>query len=202
MKKDELIRLGLSEEDAEKAAKASEEELKGFVPKARFDEVNEARKHAEESVKERDRQIDGLKASAGDAEKLKLQIEQLQQQNKERESAHAAEIRQLKLDNAVDSALTAAKARNLKAARALLDLGNAELAEDGTVKGLAEQIRNLAEAEDSKFMFEASDGKPKLRGAKAGEDGIDDGDKPVDTSKMSYDELCKYLADNPEANLE
>lgn len=201
MKKDELIRLGLSEEDAEKAAKASEEELKGFVPKARFDEVNEARKHAEESVKERDRQIDGLKASAGDAEKLKLQIEQLQQQNKERESAHAAEIRQLKLDNAVDSALTAAKARNLKAARALLDLGNAELAEDGTVKGLAEQIRKLAEAEDSKFMFEASDGKPKLRGAKAGEDGIDDGDKPVDTSKMSYDELCKYLADNPEAEL-
>lgn len=201
MKKDELIRLGLSEEDAEKAAKASEEELKGFVPKARFDEVNEARKHAEESVKERDRQIDGLKASAGDAEKLKLQIEQLQQQNKDRESAHAAEIRQLKLDNAVDSALTAAKARNLKAARALLDLGNAELAEDGTVKGLAEQIRKLAEAEDSKFMFEASDGKPKLRGAKAGEDGIDDGDKPVDTSKMSYDELCKYLADNPEAEL-
>ena len=201
MKKDELIRLGLSEEDAEKAAKASEEELKGFVPKARFDEVNEARKHAEESVKERDRQIDGLKASAGDAEKLKLQIEQLQQQNKDRESAHAAEIRQLKLDNAVDSALTAAKARNLKAARALLDLGNAELADDGTVKGLAEQIRKLAEAEDSKFMFEASDGKPKLRGAKAGEDGIDDGDKPVDTTKMSYDELCKYLADNPEAEL-
>ena len=114
---------------------------------------------------------------------------------------NAGEYTQLKLDNAVDSALTAAKARNLKAARALLDLGNAELAEDGTVKGLAEQIRKLAEAEDSKFMFEASDGKPKLRGAKAGEDGIDDGDKPVDTSKMSYDELCKYLADNPEAEL-
>ena len=71
MKKEELVKLGLTEEDAEKVAKASEEELKGFVPKARFDEVNEAKKHAEESVKERDKQIEGLKTSAGDAKKLK-----------------------------------------------------------------------------------------------------------------------------------
>ena len=68
MKKEELVKLGLTEEDAEKVAKASEEELKGFVPKSRFDEVNEARKHAEDSVKERDKQIEGLKESAGDAE--------------------------------------------------------------------------------------------------------------------------------------
>ena len=38
MKKEELVKLGLTEEDAEKVAKASEEELKGFVPKSRFDE--------------------------------------------------------------------------------------------------------------------------------------------------------------------
>ena len=200
MKKEELVKLGLTEEDADKVAKASEEELKGFVPKSRFDEVNEAKKHAEESVKERDKQIEGLKSSAGDADKLKEQINQLQQDNKAKDSAHAAEIKQLKIDNAVDSALVAAKAKNLKAVRALLNLEKAELAEDGTVKGLAEQIQSLQSADDSKFMFETS-GKPKLKGAKAGEDGVDDGDKAVDTSKMSYDELCKYLADNPDVEL-
>lgn len=200
MKKEDLVKLGLTEEDADKVAKASEEELKGFVPKSRFDEVNEAKKHAEESVKERDKQIEGLKSSAGDADKLKEQINQLQQDNKAKDTAHAAEIRQLKIDNAVDSALVAAKAKNLKAVRALLNLEKAELAEDGTVKGLAEQIQGLQSAEDSKFMFETS-GKPKLKGAKAGEDGVDDGDKKVDTSKMSYDELCKYLADNPDVEL-
>lgn len=200
MKKEELVKLGLTEEDAEKVAKASEEELKGFVPKSRFDEVNEARKHAEESVKERDKQIEGLKESAGDAEKLKQQIEQLQQDNKAKDSNHALEIKKLKIDNAVDSALNAAKAKNLKAVRALLDLDKAELDESGNVKGLAEQIKKLSEAEDSKFMFESS-GKPKMKGAKTGEDGINDNDGKPDTSKMSYDELCQYLSENPDVEL-
>ena len=200
MKKEDLVKLGLSEADAEKVAKASEEELKGFVPKSRFDEVNEARKHAEESVKERDKQIEGLKASAGDSEKLKQQIEQLQQENKSKDESHATEIWQLKLDNTVDSALRAAKAKNIKAVKALLNLEKAEFAEDGTVKGLDAQIKALQSADDSKFMFETST-VPKMKGAKAGEDGLDDGDKKVDTSKMSYDELCRYLADNPEVKL-
>lgn len=200
MKKEELVKLGLTEEDADKVAKASEEELKGFVPKSRFDEVNEARKHAEDSVKERDKQIEGLKSSAGDAEKLKQQIDELQQANKEKDSNHALEIKKLKIDNAVDSALNAAKAKNLKAVRALLDLDKAELDENGNVKGLAEQIKKLSEADDSKFMFESS-GKPKMKGAKTGEDGIDDNDVKPDTSKMSYDELCQYLSENPDVEL-
>ena len=200
MKKEELVKLGLSEEDAEKAAKASEEELKGFVPKSRFDEVNEAKKHAEESVKERDKQIEGLKTSAGNAEKLKQQIEDLQKANKEKDSVHATEIKKLKLDNAVDSALTAAKAKNVKAVRALLDLDKAELSEDGSVKGLAEQIQKLQTADDSKFMFETS-GKPKMKGAKTGDDGIDDGDGKPDLSKMSYDEICQFLSENPDAQI-
>lgn len=200
MKKEELVKLGLTEEDADKVAKASEEELKGFVPKARFDEVNEAKKHAEESVKERDKQIEGLKTSAGDAEKLKEQIEQLQQDNKAKDSLHASEIKKLKIDNAVDSALMTAKAKNLKAVRALLDLDKAELSEDGTVKGLAEQIEALSKADDSKFLFESS-GKPNIKGAKTGEDGSDgNGGKP-DLSKMNYDEICQYLAENPDAEI-
>lgn len=200
MKKEELVKLGLTEEDAEKVAKASEEELKGYIPKTRFDEVNEAKKHAEESVKERDKQIEGLKASAGDADKLKQQIEDLQKANKEKDSVHATEIKKLKLDNAVDSALNAAKAKNLKAVRALLDLDKAELAEDGTVKGLAEQIEKLSKADDSKFLFESST-KPKMKGAKTGEDGIDDGDGKPDLSKMSYDEICQFLSENPDAKI-
>lgn len=201
MKKDDLIKLGLDAETAEKVAAASTEELKGYIPKARFDEVNTAKNHAEEQVKERDTQIEGLKAASGDAEALKKQIETLQAANRQKDSEHAAEIKKLKVDAAVDAALTAAKAKNLKAARALLDLDNAELADDGTVKGLAEQIQKLVAGDDTKFMFDAS-GKPKLKGAKTGEDGVEDGDDKPDLSKMSYDELCAYLADNPGASLE
>ena len=200
MKKDDLIKLGLDAETAEKVAAASTEELKGYIPKARFDEVNTAKNHAEEQVKERDKQIEGLKAASGDAESLKKQIETLQAANKQKDSEHAAEIKK-KVDAAVDAALTAAKAKNLKAARALLDLDKAELTDDGTVKGLDAQIQKLVTGDDTKFMFDAS-GKPKLKGAKTGEDGFEDGDGKPDLSKMSYDELCAYLADNPGASLE
>ncbi len=200
MKKEDLVKLGLTDEIAEKVAEASTEELKGYVPKSRFDEVNEARKHAEESVRERDKQIDGLKTAAGDAEKLKQQIEQLQTDNKEKDRIHAGEIQKLKLDNAVDSALTAAKAKNLKAVKALLNLDKAEFGEDGSVKGLAEQIQSLQNAEDSKFMFESSTA-PKLKGAKTGDDGIHDDGGKADVSKMSYEEICQFLSENPDAEI-
>jgi len=201
MKKEELVKLGLDEETAEKVAAASTEELKGFIPKARFDEVNAAKNHAEEQVKERDKQIEGLKAASGDAESLKKQIETLQAANKQKDSDHAAEILKLKVDAAVNTALTAAKAKNLTATRALLNLDKAELSEDGTVKGLAEQIEKLKAGDDTKFLFDAST-KPKMKGAKSGENGVDDGDGKPDLSKMSYDELCAYLAENPESSLD
>lgn len=201
MKKEDLVKLGLEDEIAEKVAAASAEELKNYIPKARFDEVNTAKNHAEEQVKERDKQIESLKSASGDAEKLKKQIEDLQEDNKKKDAAHKAEINSLKLSNAVDSALSAAKAKNVKAVRALLNLEDAKLSEDGTVKGLAEQIQALQSAEDSKFLFEAST-KPKLKGAKAGEDGIDDGDGKPDLDKMSYSELAQYFSEHPEDNNE
>jgi len=199
MKKEELVKLGLDEETAEKVANASAEELKGFVPKSRFDEVNNAKKTAEDTVKERDQQIESLK-SAGNVDDLKQQITTLQNENKAKDEAHAAELLKVRIDSDVEAALTEAKAKNHKAVKALLDLEKAELGDDGKVKGLREQIATLTKAEDSKFMFNAVTA-PKMKGAKTGEDGIEDGDKGVDTSKMTYDELCAYLAENPEATL-
>lgn len=201
MKKEDLVKLGLDEATAEKVAAASAEELKGFIPLTRFNEVNEAKKNAEDSLKERDKQIEGLKASAGDAEKLKQQIDDLQKSNKAKDAEHAAAIQALKMDNAVNTALIAAKAKNLKAVKALLDLSKAELDADGvTVKGLAEQIKALQAAEDSKFLFDAA-GKTNVKGAKAGQEGVEDGDKKTDLSAMSYEELCQYLDEHPESEL-
>lgn len=199
MKKEELVKLGLDEETAEKVAAASAEELKGFVPKSRFDEVNNAKKTAEDTVKERDQQIESLK-SAGNVDDLKKQIETLQGENKAKDEAHAAELLKVRIDSDVEAALTEAKAKNHKAVKALLDLEKAELGDDGKVKGLREQIAALTKADDSKFMFNAI-AAPKMKGAKTGEDGLEEGDKGVDTSKMTYDELCAYLAENPEAKL-
>lgn len=200
MKKEEFVKLGIDEETAKKCEAASQEELKGFIPKARFDEVNTAKNTAEALLKERDGQLETLKNSTGDVESLKQQIATLQADNKAKDDAHAAEIKQLKIDSALESAITAAKGKNAKAIKALLNLENAELNDDGTIKGLAEQMEALQKSDD--YLFEAKEKKTTVKGAKPGEAGNDDGDKKVDTSKMTYSELAAFMAENPDAKVD
>ena len=201
MKKEDFVKLGVDEELAAKLETASQEELKGFIPKARFDEINNEKKKLELDVRDRDSQLETLKNSTGDVEGLKKQIETLQADNKKKDEEHAAEVRQLKIDAAVDAALSAAKAKNATAVKALLkDMDKAELQEDGTIKGLAEQIAALQKSDD--YLFEANTSKKQMKGAKPGETGKEDGDDKVDTSKMTYDELCAYLEQNPDAKLD
>lgn len=159
MKKDELKNLGLTDEQVEAVLAG----YKDFIPKSRFDEVNEARKNAESLVAERDKQIEGLKVSAGSTDELKKQIEKMQAENKALVEAKDNEIKKIKINNAVNTALMGAGAKNVKAALALLNMENAELMEDGSVKGLNEQIEALKTAEDSKFLF--ADQKPVIKGA-------------------------------------
>lgn len=174
----------------------SEEIGKNFVARADFNTLNTEKKKLADTVKERDKQLETLKASTGDVEALKNQIATLQTENATAAKAHEAEIKSLKIDTAVELALSAAKAKNVKAVKALLDLDKAELDADGTVKGLADQIKKLAEAPDSGFMFET--GKAGFKGFKPGESG-DPNNQPPDYSKMTYEELAAYMENNPDA---
>lgn len=200
MKKEDLVKLGLDEETAKKVADASAEELKGFIPKARFDEVNTEKKNLETSKTTLEGQLETLKNSTGDVEAMKKQITDLQADNKTKDETHAAEIKQLKIDTAIAAALTEAKAKNAKAVKALLDLEKAELADDGTVKGLGDQIKKLQGADDSKFLFETQK-KQTFKGAKPGEAGNEEPDGRVDVSKMTYEELAAYMEENPDAEI-
>lgn len=166
MKKEDLMKIeGMTDELAAKVAEASAEELKEFIPKSRFDEVNEAKKNAEALVKERDKQLEDVKKSTGDNEELKKQIEQLQEDNKAAKQKYEADIKKMQIDNAVNAALKEAGAKNITAAMALLkDIDKAELADDGTVKGLAEQIQALQKSESYLFDAKTEPQPPKPAG--------------------------------------
>lgn len=201
MKKEEFVKLGIDEETAKKCEAASQEELKGFIPKTRFDEVNNEKKKLELDLRDRDGQLETLKNSTGDVEAMKQQIATLQADNKAKDEAHAAEIKKMKVDAAVEAALTSSGAINAKAVVPFLkDLDKAELADDGTVKGLAEQIEALTKADDTKFLFTAKK-QTQVKGVKPGESGNEEGDHGVDTSKMTYSEMMAYLAQNPDAKI-
>lgn len=180
--------------------KVSAEIGKNFVARADFNTLNTEKKALADTVKERDKQLETLKASTGDVEALKTQIATLQTENTATTKAHEAEIKRLKIDNAVELALSAAKAKNVKAVKALLDLDKAELDADGTVKGLADQIKKLASAADSGFMFETK-GQNNFEGFKPGESGdpAPDGKLTLENfRKLSPTERFNFSQKHPE----
>lgn len=157
MKKEDLIALGLDEEMAKKVAAASLEELHDYVPKSRIEEVTAEKNAMKATLAERDKQLTELQAGSKDSEALNQRIAELIKANADAQAKHDAEMKQLKVDNAIEKALSEAGVLNSKATKALLDLENVELAEDGTIKGLDKQIENLKTAEDSKFLFKSTE---------------------------------------------
>lgn len=195
MKREDLISWGLTDEQVKKVMAGLDGD---FVTKTRFNEVNEENKTLKQSVSDRDKQLVDLKKSSGDNAELKKQIETLQQQNADQKKAHDAEMAQLKLDNAIDAALTAAGAKNAKAVKALLDTSKVKLGEDGKLTGWDEQLTAVQKSDS--YLFEAKQqGKQTFKGFQPGASG---GVKPgtkVDMSKMTYEELANYIENNPDA---
>ena len=179
MNKEDLLKLGLTDEQAEKVLSVNTEQLKGFIPKARFDEVNNAKKQAEKDLSDRDKQLETLKNSTGDVETLKQTIETLQNENKAAMDKYNAELAEIKLAGAVDTALLGADALNVKAVKALLDMSKIKM-DGGVLLGINEQIESLKKAEDSKMLFKAVEvGKqkgPNFAGVKPGEGNTGNGE--------------------------
>lgn len=127
---------------------------KNFVSKADFNRTKSDLKTANETIQTQGQQLQEAGAAAQSDEELRRQLE-----------AKDAEIQKMKVDIAVERALTEAKAKNMVAAKALLAefLQTAQQKEDGSIEGLAEQIEQLRQAEDTGFLF-AHDQAPVLRG--------------------------------------
>ena len=170
--------------------------MKGYVEKTKYSELETVKNQLEESNKTVNKQLEDLKKDTGDAEALKAKIQKMQDENKNKETEYTNNIKKLKVDNAVELALIGAKAKNTKAVKALLNLENLEIGEDGKVKGLEDQIKNLTKDEGTAFLFEA---ESKTETPK----GTDPAGKSTkkDIKDMTYSEMEAYLAANPGAKI-
>jgi phage minor structural protein GP20 len=200
MTRAELEALGLTKEQIDSVMGINGNDIEKVKTK-----LTDAEKESEtlkEQIKDRDKQLNDLKNSKEDLEGLKSQIETLQKDNKAKDDQYKAEIRNLKVNSAVEAALTGAKAKNHTAVKALIkDIDKAELLEDGTVKGLKEQIEALTKADDTKFLFDVETTPQTPKGATpAG--GKKMGGTGVDISKMTYSELAKFMAENPDVKID
>lgn len=136
----------------------------GYVDKGKYDAKVAELTTAQGQIKalnETVKKFDGV-----DVEGLKTKIIDL-------EKTHAAELQKVRKDSAIDVALLGAKARNVKAARALIDDAKITLKEDGTLEGLD----IAAMQKDAPYLFEITETKDKGTGQKGGQPGGSDPDK-------------------------
>lgn len=205
MTRKQLEDLGLTKEQVDSVMKINGDDIENAKGTAST-EIKNLQTEVEglkTQVGDRDKQLETLKASAGDNADLKKKIEELQTENATAKASHESELNQLKIDFAVEKALTGAKAKNITAVKALLDLKDAKFDKEGNVKGLAEQIEKLTSDEGTKFLFEAQKQQQNFKGFQPGASAQQkpgEGEK-VDFSKMSYDELTAYMEANPDAQI-
>lgn len=118
MKRKFLEDMGLEKEQVDKILDENSQDIgkaKGDSEKIQkdLDAANAEVESLKGQISDRDKQLETLKNSTGDVEGMKQEIAKLQADNKAKDDAHAAEIKQLKIDAAIDSALTGAKAKNM-----------------------------------------------------------------------------------------
>lgn len=158
MNKEQLLALGLTEEQADKV-------IAGFgntIPKSRFDEVNEAKKQLEQQLKDRDKQLKDLEEKAKGNEELTNQIKQLQEENKQAKANYEQQLKDLQVSSAIKLAL-AGKVHDADLVASLIDKSKIELAEDGKItKGLDDQIKALKESKS--FLFVPEKNTPTFKG--------------------------------------
>ncbi|MCM1259633.1 MAG: phage scaffolding protein [Prevotella sp.] len=125
-------------------------EGKDYVPKARFDEVNENNKELRNQIASRDSQLVELQKAAKGNEELTKQIAELQAANTKAKEEHDAKVLQMQKDYTLESVLGKSGAKNANALKGMLDLSKCEF-KDGKYTGLDEQIAQIKK--DNDWLF-------------------------------------------------
>lgn len=137
-----------------------------YIEKSKFDEVKQVKKQLETDIKDRNTQLEDLKKSAGDNATLKQQIEELQNDNKKKDEEYQAELKDLRLTNAIKLAITDS-AQDVDLVTGLIDKSKLILSDDGKITGLDEQINGLKEGKSFLFKQEESTSDTNIQFSKS-----------------------------------
>jgi hypothetical protein len=170
-----------------------------FVPKHRFDEVNEKNKQLVSDVADRDKQINDLSSFKGDNEALKVKIAKLEEDNKLKEAQNAEAIKTLKVDNAINYALNGKVQEGYDDLVVnLIDKSSIVLKDDGSIVGLDEQIDKVMKEKPLLFVEEKGNSTQTTGWSFKGTD-------PQDTQRQTAKSISEnfvqsLLADNKQVS--
>lgn len=191
MKREELKELGLTDEQI-----GSVMALHGVTVNELNSRVSTAEQQAtqyQEQLEKNQNELNDFKANAKGNEDLTKQLEDLQSRFDEIKTSSEQQIADLKKSSAIDLALTQAGAKNIKAAKALLDSESLELTDEG-LKGLDEQLAALKESDS--YLFGSNEPvPPNPEGKKATFGG-----NPSSGQNVEEDVFAKALGVLPNKN--
>lgn len=185
--------LNLDGEAKKKATESLKNLLKdSYVEKTKFDEAATAKSNLETQIKERDKQLDTLKKTAGDKEKLEATIKQLQEDNKSAKTKYETDLKNLRIDSAVKLKLSGT-AQDVDIVAGLIDKTKLIVSDDGTVAGLDEQINPLKQSKPFLFKEIKSKGGNYDPAGGAGGNTVN----PFKKETFSLTEQGKLFKENP-----
>ena len=151
MKRDFLKNLGI--EDKEIIDKIMDENS-ADIGKAKGDlqTYKDRVTDLEGQVADKDKEISTLQKQAGDVESLNQRISQLETDKNNLTNELNTKVSEIQKSHAIENSIRDAKAKNVKAVMALLDMDKITL-KDGELEGLSDQLETLTTGEDTSFLF-------------------------------------------------
>ena len=165
-----------------------------YIPREKFNAVNEQVKDLKTQLGERDEQLATLKKQVKDNTELTTQIEKLQEENKKVKEESETKIKGQHFDFSLELKLRDYKVKNVKAVKALLATDKLKLNDDETFTGLEEQITKLKETDE--YLF----GDVTVSGTGKPPEGKTDykGKNPWSKDTFNLSEQGKIVRENPE----
>lgn len=187
MKTEFLKELGLTDEQIKSVMAENGKDVNKI--KEDLEGITNQLTAAQITIKERDKQIEGLKKVDGEA--LQAEITKLQTANKEAEKKYKDELKDIKLTNAIKLAI-AGKVYDEDMTASLFDRAKLVLTDEGTVAGLEEQLTTIKKDKAFLFKTEKVDTDYKPAGG-----GTPNNNNPFAKETFNLTEQGKLFKENP-----
>lgn len=177
----------------------SEEEAKGLIENAKkeyikVEDYNSLKAENElykTNEKELNKTIKELEKENNLSEGLKLQLEDYKNKISEKDK----QLEKIKYNSKLEIELNKANTKSIKALKALLNLDEVKLSEDGELKGLAEQIEALKESDG--YLFN-EDNKTQNLGGTTTTKRQKNIKNPFSKEHFNITEQIKLMKENPQ----
>lgn len=157
MRRDVLKENGLTDEQIDFVMAENGKDVNALNDKVNG--LTSERDGLQKQITERDSQLDGLKKTTKDNDDLQAQIKQLQDDNKVTKQQYQDQLAAQSKSFKIEGALRDAKAKNIKAVLSLIDTDKIEVAKDGSLSGLTDQLDAVKKSDG--YLFDTN--KPQNR---------------------------------------